>query len=197
MNCDKCKKACTQASNGPGVPAGLWYCDDCARGAGVRVPAVALSDALEIARRAKVEADAADKAARRAARSERARAMAEEFNRKRAEAKATAPAKAEPEKLAIAVEVEGAPEAPEALPAVLSLAPAPATFALVPEAPARPGPVSGPATPKFKPCVSGAHTVCTRAYFDNHGDAVRCACACHVQRAMFAPATPKPQGSLF
>jgi hypothetical protein len=37
----------------------------------------------------------------------------------------------------------------------------------------------------FGPCASDDHSECVQAYFDDKGDSVACACACHKQREIF------------
>ena len=44
MNCDKCHKACTQATHGPGVPEDQYWCDDCCRTHNVKVPSTFVLD---------------------------------------------------------------------------------------------------------------------------------------------------------
>lgn len=50
----------------------------------------------------------------------------------------------------------------------------------------------------FEPCRSRrACSECTRTYFDDAGEAVRCGCSCHVQAGLFAPSKPSVQPDLF
>ena len=49
----------------------------------------------------------------------------------------------------------------------------------------------------FEPCRKRDHATCTRAYFDQDGEAVRCGCSCHVQAGLFGDSKPSIQPDLF
>ena len=44
MLCGKCRHDCKQATNGPGIPEGQYWCDRCCKAVDIKVPTVRMWD---------------------------------------------------------------------------------------------------------------------------------------------------------